>query len=186
MALTGHVLSRKPFEVYCFDHSNHMGSSKQIYSRWRWVRAGKPCSNRLSSHGASKCCHICVGNQPETPGTSKWHHECCQHKHGSGHATSSLHLLAPFQPGISCHLPASKTQILTPTLLWLERRRLFMLSPKVEIWVQRGGEVKGGKFVDMEHLLCFTELRKQAHQYTAKCLYKFTPWNAATLLYRRC
>lgn len=141
MVLTGHVLSRKPFEVQCFDHSNHMGFSKQIYSRWRWMRAGKPCSNRLSSHRASKCCHICVGNQPETLGTSKRHHDCCQHKHGSGHATSSLHSLAPFQPGISCHLPVSKTQILPPTLLWLERRRLFMLSPKVGIWVQRGGEV---------------------------------------------
>lgn len=34
--------------------------------------------------------------------------------------------------GISCHLPLSKTQILPPTLLWLERRRLSCAFPKSE------------------------------------------------------
>lgn len=72
----------------------------------------------------TSCCHVCVGNQPETLGTSKWHHDCRQHKHSSGHVASSPHSLGPLQPGISCHLPLSRTQMLPPPLLWLERRWL--------------------------------------------------------------
>lgn len=100
MAPTGHGLLRRPLKTYCRNHSNHTGSSKQTYNRWRQTRAGKPCSNRLGSHIRMNCCHICVGNQPGTLGTSKWHHDCRQHKHGSGHTASSLRSTGPTSPAL--------------------------------------------------------------------------------------
>lgn len=132
MAPIDHMILRRPLETntYICNRSNCMDSPKQLYRRPRWRRAGKPCSNRLGSHMRMICCHIFIGNWPETRGASKWYHSCCQHKHGSGHTANSLRSLGPFQMGISYHLPPSKAEMLPQASPWLEGSSPEKCSPQ--------------------------------------------------------
>lgn len=68
MAPIDHMILRRPLETntYICNRSNCMDSPKQLYRRPRWRRAGKPCSNRLGSHMRMICCHIFIGNWPDT------------------------------------------------------------------------------------------------------------------------
>lgn len=150
------------------------------------VRAGKPRSNRLSSQRGSKCCHICAGNEPESLGTSKWHHDCCQHERGSGHATSSLHSLVPSSQALAAICLWARPRYCCQLCYGWKEGGSAVLSPKAGIRVQSSSEVQEGELVHRQHSLCFTELRKQAHQYRVECCGNPPLDNAATLLYHSC